>query len=662
MTPRAVLAVLLAFLAVGSAAFAVDATAGQEPDPVAFDDTVEMGMTQLDLVTAREAGYAIPRAQAFYSGYPYAVGYNGIESLVEELAREGHERQFGLPLSIYVTDYANTDVRLTDGGYLDLPGGTPTGWIDAETAHFVVDSAARTPAGPAVVAFSDRPVAEAFATAHGGRVVEWDTLRDVAFGGRTATRETMRTAVEERDAWADRTVAATRPLLDRPVSVVVGVDAPTLQAAVDAAPPNTTVRLPAGTFEAADVPVEKPLTIRGAGNATRLVGDRNGSVLVVSAPRVAVADLHVSGVGDRHSARPGENATGPEWDSRVELAYGHADAGIEFEEAEGSLVAGVAVETPANGVVFRDSPGSVVRDSTVRGDTPWREGFMDVLAMRSRVVVQDVTLVGGRDGVYTHRADGLVVRDSYVENVRFGVHEMYTSDALLRNNTVRDTQIGVVVMTWPEGNAAVGNDVRGSRAGVSMAGSDAYVAENVLVGNRYGLYVGAQASLYERNVVADNEVGARASTILPTNVVTGNDFVGNDRFAVSTLGPLRVWTFRGRGNYWAGAPGGDRDGDGVLDRPFHPTDPVDGRVTRAAGASTLAASPAVTTLRGLQDAVPALRPSGVVDAAPLAEPVRPKVVERATGNATTVGGTTPAADAATGTESETNAAPGGEDG
>lgn len=604
-----------------AAAFVPDATAGQRHEPVSFDDVVETGMTQVELRQAEASGYAVPRAQAFYSQYRYVVGYHGVTSLVDDLSRERHAAQFGRPLTVSVTDYADESLTVTEGGYLRLPESSAPGWVAVEDATFVVGSEARTTAGPAVVPFSDRGQAAAFADEHGGRVMDWLALREQSFGGGPTTRAAHRERVENRSRWADRTVAATDGLLDRPVSVVVGEDAPTVRAAVEQAPPNTTVRIPAGSY-ATNVTVDKPLTLRGEGDATRLDGGGNGTVVRATAPRVAVAGLSIAGVGANRTAAGVRDAD--DWDERVELAYGRADAAVLFVNATGSLAADLNVSTPANGVVFRDSDRSVLRDSRLRGPVEQGEGYMLALPMRSRVVVQDSTFRGGRDAVYAHRAHGLVVRDSEMRDVRFGVHEMYTSDSLVRDNAVRNADIGVVVMTRPTGNAVVGNDVRRSDAGTSVAGSDSYVAGNTFADNEVGMYVAARQTTYARNVVAHNDVATQASTLYPTNVVAANDFVGNDRFVVSTLGPLRVWS----GNYWQGAPGSDADGDGVLERSFRPTGPVDGRVD-ATGTRTLAVSPVVSAVRQLQDAVPAMRPTDVVDDAPLAEPVRPDAIPSA---------------------------------
>ncbi|WP_458207981.1 NosD domain-containing protein [Haladaptatus sp. NG-SE-30] len=637
MNPKPVLAVVFSFLLLSSTAFVVDVGADRS-DPVPFDDTISMGMTAATTVEARAQGIVIPRAEVFYSQYRYVVGYHGVTSLVDELGREGHGRQFGLPLTVYVSDYDAAQLEVGNDGFLRLanPTSSYVDWVAADEAYFVVGSRARTPAGEAVVPFSSRSAAEQFADEYGGEVRRWDAVRAMTFGTGTATREAFQRKVRQHHSWADERVTDANRLLDRPVSVVVGKDAETIAGAVEAAPANTTVLVPPGTYEA-NLTIDKPITLRGAGNSTHLQGDGNGSVVTVTAPNAAVADLRVSGVGDTFSPENVPTNRSEEWDYRVQLGYGYGDAGVTLDSANGSLVRNVSVETPANGVVVRWSQNTVVDDVTVNGSEEWQDGFMGVMVMRSRLVVEDSTFIGGRDGVYTHLADGIVVRDNRMvgeDGMRFGVHEMYTSNALVANNTVTGTGIGVVVMTRPTGNLLVGNDIRGSYSGIKVGGRASYIAENVVVNNHYGLESPSKTSIYERNVVAHNDVGFRASSLIPTNRVVSNDFVANDHSASAYLGPLRVWTADGRGNYWDDAPDVDADADGVLERAYQPTGPVDSRVNDVTGARTLADSPALAAIRALQGTVPGLRPTGIVDEAPLAEPVRPAVVANVTANGT----------------------------
>lgn len=611
---------VLSISALAIAPFTVDVSSGDRHDVVPFDEVVTVGMTQESVSAARAGGHVIPKAEVFYSQYRYGVGYYGIRSLLENLQRSGHERQFGRPLVSYVSDFTDTSPRVRSDGSLLTADQTPD-WTRADSAYFVVGSQARTTAGPAIVPFSSPEAATAFAESYGGEVLRWPELRRRTFTPVDRTHGEWQRIVHERAGWADQTVADTRSLLDRPVSITVGEEAPTLQAAIARAPPNTTVRMPAGRYQVSNLSVEKPITILGVGpNATHIRGTGNGTPLTLHADRSAVASLRITGIGSRQA---GNVSAAGDWDDRIRLAYAIADTGVRFVTANESLLASVSIQTPANGAVFVDSDGSVVDDVRVVGEDPWSNGFMGVVAYQSRLVVQESAFIHGRDGVYTHRAHGLVVRDNEMTGMRFGVHEMYTSRTLVFNNTVRDTLTGVIVMTRPTENAVLDNDVRASNSGLAVAGSSNYVAGNVLWENRIGLQIQGTASLYMYNSLTDNRVGARVETILPTNRVTKNEFIENERHVDPLrLGTLEVFTVKGRGNYWSGAPGIDADDDGVLDREFRPTGSVDRVSYRARGGHTLALSPAVSVIRNLQSLVPGMRASGVIDTRPLASRVR----------------------------------------
>jgi nitrous oxidase accessory protein NosD/nitrous oxide reductase accessory protein NosL len=620
MHVKYVLVAVLAVVAVTATGFAVDTGVDSRTSAVSFDETLTLGLAGVDVQEAEAAGYHVPKTEVFYSQFQYVVGYYGVDAAATHLVTPGTGEQFGRPLSVLVTDYANAAPNLTREGYVRLDNEIGLRWVQASEAWFVVDSPARTPGGPAVLPFGDRDAARAFVDEHGGEVVDWDGV--LARAGEEAADpvETRTRIVDNRTAWADRQVTAAADLRDRPTSVVVGEDAPTLAAGIERAPPNTTVAVPAGTYDA-NLTVEKPVTISGAGPDTHLQGPGTGTVVQVKSPRVAITDLRVSGVGPNGSSSVAD-VESDDWDARVRVAYGTGDAAIRFDNATGSLVDGVEIDTPATGMLIRYSPGVVVSDSTVRGTETPTDGFMGALAMYDPVVVQNSTFRGGRDGVYTHRTPGIVVRDNRMLGMRYGVHEMYTSRALVTDNTIRDTRAGVIVMTRPRRNVLLGNDVRGSDMGISVAGSASFVADNTVTDNGIGISVGATRSLVDGNVVVGNDLGVRADTLMPSTDVVRNDIVANERQVEARRGPIRVWT-RDRGNYWGDLPGRDDDRDGTLDTAYYPTDDLDRSLLRAPGAVTLRESPAVGTYRSVQNAVPGLRASGIVDRAPLVEPVHP---------------------------------------
>ncbi|MFC7078106.1 NosD domain-containing protein [Haloarcula halophila] len=620
------LTVLLAVVVFG-AAFVVDLSS-ERPGPVPFDRTVQRGITMADEQRALNRDITIPRAQVFYSQYRYVVGYVGLDRTVAALTEPGHEQQFGYPLTVYVTDYSDTGARCGENGTLRTDSSPR--WVGASEAHYVVNGSARTPSGLAVVPFGNRDAADVFADSCGGGVVDWATVRSHSFEEDGAA--TIRQQVDDRQVTANATVRAARALDARPVSVVVGEDAPTVQAAVDEAPPNTTVVVPNGTYRE-QVSIDEPLTLRGR-NAT-LDGGGNGTVVAVMADRVAITDMAITGVGNQTTGNRSA-MNGSAWDATVTAAYGNSDAAVTAHNASQLYVANVTVETRSSGFVLRRTSDAVVENVTVNGTADWQDGFMGVVGMHADVVVQHSTFRGGRDGIYLHRADGTVVRENTFLNDRFGVHLMYTSSTLVADNVARGPEYaGVVVMTNPESNAVVGNDVRNAGSGIMMAGSRSYIGHNVMANTTRALSANAGRSLYEHNVVYGNDIGITAATVLPSNTVTENDFVANDQHAVSGPGPLRRYTDDGRGNYWSGAYDLSADDGSTLTQPYSPTDTVDGQLHHTNAAVVLRSAPSVRALRALRGTTPGFRRGSIVDTAPLAEPANPDTLTMVRNGTTT---------------------------
>ncbi|MFB6160528.1 MAG: NosD domain-containing protein [Haloferacaceae archaeon] len=623
---RDVTVVIVGILVVASGSFALGPAAGEQLQPVPFDRTLSTGMTYVDVNRAEREGFLIPRAEVYFSQYSFVVGYYGVETAAGEIAAPGTRTSFGDPLAVFVSDFSAVDPALTSAGYVTTERGRSPDWTRATDAWFVVGSGARVPSREIGVPFGDRDDAEAFRNEYGGRVVDWEALKRTAESPLAGRRAAFEERIATQHAWADGVAADGRRLLDRPVSVVVGEDAPTLDAALERAPPNTSVRLPPGEYAATNLTVAKPVTHVGAGNATVLRGNGSGTVLQLRHPRVAVSSLRIEGVGPNGTTRRPHDGTRPEdWSEIVQFAYGRGDAGVVMHRANGSVVHDVTVVTPASGVIVRFSDRAAVLDSRVRGADDPMEGFMGVVLMQSRALVEESTFRGGRDAVYTHRADGFVVRGNRMRGLRYGVHFMYTSHGLVANNTVRDANAGIIIMTRPVENVVVSNDVRNSEYGFVPVGSDSYYARNVLVDNEYGLVVAGHRSVYEENVVAGNGVGVRTTSLFPTNWVVRNDVVGNERQVRAGQGPLRTWSHRGEGNYWGELPIPDADGDGTLDRPYRPTGPVDGALQEQPAAWTLSRAPSVVALRTVNADVSGLRTAGVVDRSPRAAPVRPGV-------------------------------------
>lgn len=595
---------------VGTGSFVVAPTTSTQ-GPVDFADTVAIGLTLEERQQLSAHDRLVPRAQVVYSQYPYVIGYRGIGLAAAAVDDPDVHQQFGYPRSV-VVETMPADLRIDEDGYLQ--GSPSTEWAPANEAVYVVDTRARVPGAAASVPFETRSQAAEFADQYDGRIVEWDD-RD-AFEAPSGDGATARTRIDEQHAEANETVTAAREYLERDEAVIVGEDVDTFAEALEVVPSNATVYLPSGTYEG-PATIDQPVTILG--DDAHVVGDENGSVLTVNASDVAISGVTISGIGD--VAHPADVEL-EDWDAHTEGAYGYADAGITVASGDRILVSEVEIDSPTAGIIVRDSTGTVIEGVEVRGAETWEDGFMGVVTIRSPIVLQDSTFHDGRDGIYTHRSRGIVIRDNHFDGGRFGTHLMYTSDALIDGNCMVGQEMsGVVVMTSPSGTAITDNVLVDSTQGILTSGSDTYVGKNTVVAGQQGISTNARNSLYTDNVVVGNLVGMRASSIVPSSRVVGNDVVDNEEHVYVGSGPLRVWSHDGAGNYWSGA--------NTLNRPFTPTGPIDGRLHRTKAASTLAESPVAHALREVRTSAPGMRRGAVVDTAPRSSYANPSRVETA---------------------------------
>ena len=104
------------------------------------------------------------------------------------------------------------------------------------------------------------------------------------------------------------------------------------------------------------------------------------------------------------------------------------------------------------------------------------------------------------------------------------------------------------------------------------------------------------------------------------NHFSGNAFLGNEMQVKYTGLKFYEWSHEGRGNYWSDNPAFDLDGNGIADAAYRPNTLVDWVLWKYPLSKLLVSSPAMQTLRYMQEQLPTLYPGGAVDSFPLMEP------------------------------------------
>ncbi|WP_417567502.1 nitrous oxide reductase family maturation protein NosD [Marinobacter sp.] len=313
------------------------------------------------------------------------------------------------------------------------------------------------------------------------------------------------------------------------------------------------------------------------------------------------------------------------------------DAGIFVaREARGAVVADNRLQGPAFGVWLDATPDVTVRNNTIRGDASMRpndRGNGIHLFNTTGALIEGNDISQTRDAIYIETANNNTIRGNEMSDLRYGIHYMYSMNNLLENNVTRGTRTGYALMQSKRLKVINNRSVNDENYGILMN----FITQSELRGNvvtgvsqgRTGGVVidGAEGkavfiynslyNVFEGNLFADSNIGIHLTAGSEDNEVSGNAFVNNQRQVKYVATRTQEWSKDGRGNYWSDYLGWDRNQDGVGDVPYEPNDNVDRLLWKYPEAKILMFSPAVDTLRWVQDAFPVVKGAGVADSYPL---------------------------------------------
>lgn len=310
------------------------------------------------------------------------------------------------------------------------------------------------------------------------------------------------------------------------------------------------------------------------------------------------------------------------------------DAGIALgKKAAGAVVAGNRIIGNLVGVDVRGSRNALVIDNVIEGRQDHRmndrgNGVYVWNAPGAKVIGNDIRW--GRDGIFVTTSRNNEFSRNRFRDLRFALHYMYAHDSVVSGNISLGNHLGYAIM-YSNNVRIEGNLSRGDRDYGLMMNytNESFVANNWIehVENKCVFIYNSHKNKLYGNLFKGCNIGVHFTAGSERNEIIGNAFVGN-RTQVKYVGSRWVdWSVNGRGNYWSDHAAFDLDGDGIADSAYRPNDIMDHVLWTQPAAKYLLGSPAVQLIRWSQSAFPALLPGGVIDRAPLMQPVYPEVTQ-----------------------------------
>jgi nitrous oxidase accessory protein len=378
-----------------------------------------------------------------------------------------------------------------------------------------------------------------------------------------------------------------------------------LQSAIAGADPGDVLLLAPGVYPG-PVLLDRPLTLDGQGAAV-IDGGGTGTVITIAADDAVLRGLVVRGSGHSHET---------------------LDAGIKLgRKISGNLIEGNRLEDNLHGIDVHGAKDTVVRGNTIIGRQDARmaaRGNGVYVWNAPGTIVEDNDVRFGRDGIFVNTSKQNIFRNNVFRDLRFAVHYMYTHRSEVSGNVSIGNHLGYAIMysdrVVVKDNLSLGDRDHGVM--LNYANSADVSGNLVRGGTAKCLFIyNAHKNLIFGNRFQDCGIGIHFTAGSERNILTGNAFVGN-REQVKYVGTRHMeWSHEGRGNFWSDHPAFDLNGDGIADGVFRPNDLMDHILWSQPAAALLTGSPAVQLVRWSQSAFPAMLPGGVLDSAPLMQPL-----------------------------------------
>lgn len=377
----------------------------------------------------------------------------------------------------------------------------------------------------------------------------------------------------------------------------------TIASAINLAEDGDVIILSTGTYTETDIRITKSITLRSDEHAI-IDGALQGHLVVVLADGVTISGITFRNTG-----------------------YSSLDdrAGVKAIQVRDMRLENCRFENCCFAVYLDHSVHCFVLQNKVvaSGEYEHDTGNGIQLFKCDSCVIQENEITGQRDGIYFEFVSNTAVRNNKAhENIRYGLHFMFSNMNVYTDNIFTNNRAGVAVM-YSNGVTMTGNIFSECVGGISYGLllkeiNDCKIASNHFVHNTVALYIeGSNRLLIEKNEIRGNGWACKIQASCAQVQMRYNNFILNT-FDVSTNGSLNMNRFSD--NYWDRYEGYDMDKDGIGDVPFVPVSLYGVIVEKVPYAIMLYRSFMVYLLDRSEKLVPSVTPETLKDFYPHMKP------------------------------------------
>ncbi|MFZ1678226.1 MAG: nitrous oxide reductase family maturation protein NosD [Saprospiraceae bacterium] len=373
----------------------------------------------------------------------------------------------------------------------------------------------------------------------------------------------------------------------------------TIKSAIDEATTGDTVMVYGGVYAEGNIIVAKSISLIGL-DWPVLDGKLKYEVLSVKADHVLITGFKIQYSGHASLDDP---------------------CGIKVYDSQYVNIIDNELNDNFFGIYLQYSKHCIIRDNKIHSSGTEEQQIGNGIHCWKSDSLQIIgnTISGHRDGIYFEFVKNSVIwRNISHDNIRYGLHFMFSNDDAYITNYFHHNGAGVAVMFTKDvkmfNNTFMDNWGDAAYGLLLKEISDSYIYNNRFVGNTSGIFMeGTNRVRVESNIFKDNGWGMKIQASCMDNEIIRNNFIRNT-FDVSTNGTLVLNTFDH--NYWDEYEGYDLNKDSIGDIPYRPLSLFSVIVEKNPPTMLLYRSFIVTLLDRSEKMIPTLTPDNFIDEVP----------------------------------------------
>ncbi len=365
-----------------------------------------------------------------------------------------------------------------------------------------------------------------------------------------------------------------------------------------------TICVNSGTYaEAQAIIIDKPITLLACGDVTIKAAEKSGIFEIRS------DSVTISGFTLRD----------------VPKSYTKDLAAIWVDFSEYFTISDNTIQDCFFAIFCTKAKNGIITNNNVTGNAVQEHSSANAIHLWycDSMVILDNMVEHHRDGIYLEFTDNSVIQGNMSRNnLRYGLHFMFSNDDLYKGNTFTNNGAGVAVMFSDHITMLNNNFIENwGRAAYGLLLKEIYdskIEGNHFTKNTIGIFSeGSSRVAIQANVFSANGWAIKMRGSSMDNELAQNDFLGNS-FNIATDAKTDHNTYHH--NYWDDYEGYDLDKNGVGDIPHRPVNLFSYLVSRIDESIILLRSSFIEVLNFTEKVAPAVTPTNLIDEHPLMKP------------------------------------------